>query len=364
MSEHFFDKQISLTEWFQGIKHDDVLKHRDEDNEKRERLRALNKIIDLPFDKPVQFSAVDIAEKTPEFQKYFNEHGSEKCALRLIPYDSSLEKLRMRGLTVHDVVTDWFPKQNIDPEKYRADFMGHSDVNYWSTIFVVTDKGITGEIIADSHEKLTQGFYDEHKPIMFSYDFKTWTLSRQDEEAQKHLEHLISFLYVNDSDKQLLLINKLNAKFVSRYLKGYFESVDTDQGVWFIDYNRLLVDDIPQFLTDEKISAHTVSGNCASGGVAKGRVRIISDPEDDSYFSDGDILVCDMTSPQYVPFMVKAGGIVTDRGGITSHAAIVARELKKPCIVGTDTATEVLKNGDFVEVDADNKVVKVLEKVS
>jgi pyruvate,water dikinase len=60
--------------------------------------------------------------------------------------------------------------------------------------------------------------------------------------------------------------------------------------------------------------------------------------------------------------MEKAAGFVTDEGGITCHAAIIAREMKKPCVIATKFATRVLKDGDLVEVDADNGVVRILEK--
>ena len=67
-----------------------------------------------------------------------------------------------------------------------------------------------------------------------------------------------------------------------------------------------------------------------------------------------------MTSPDFLPAMKKSAAFITDEGGITCHAAIVAREMKKPCIVGTKVATKKLKDGDFVEVDADHGIVKVL----
>jgi pyruvate,water dikinase len=69
------------------------------------------------------------------------------------------------------------------------------------------------------------------------------------------------------------------------------------------------------------------------------------------------VLVCEVTTPNYVPLMQKAVAIVTDQGGILSHAAIVARELKKPCIVGTGNATKILKTGQIVSVDANNGAV-------
>jgi pyruvate,water dikinase len=74
----------------------------------------------------------------------------------------------------------------------------------------------------------------------------------------------------------------------------------------------------------------------------------------------GDILVTSMTTPDYVPAMERAAAFITDEGGLSCHAAIVAREMKKPCIIGTKIATKVLKDGDIVEVDANQGIVKKL----
>ena len=79
-----------------------------------------------------------------------------------------------------------------------------------------------------------------------------------------------------------------------------------------------------------------------------------------SKFNDNEILVASMTRPEYVPLMKKAKAIITDEGGITCHAAVVSRELKVPCIIGTQIATTKLSDGDFVEVDADNGIVRIL----
>ncbi len=108
-----------------------------------------------------------------------------------------------------------------------------------------------------------------------------------------------------------------------------------------------------------------IKGIIVSKGVKSkisGKVKILLDPYEISTFNDGDILVCPMTSPEYVFAMKKAGAIITDNGGLTSHAAIVSRELGKPCIAGTKIATQVLHDGDLVEVDADKGVVRIIKK--
>jgi len=81
-------------------------------------------------------------------------------------------------------------------------------------------------------------------------------------------------------------------------------------------------------------------------------VRLLEDPHETTAFNDGEVLVAHMTTPDWVPLMRKASGIVTDSGGMTCHAAIVSRELRIPCIVGTGEATKVLRDGELVTVDA------------
>ncbi len=95
--------------------------------------------------------------------------------------------------------------------------------------------------------------------------------------------------------------------------------------------------------------------------IIRGKVRIVFDPIRDK-FSKGEILVSGMTRPEFVPLMKKAKAIITNEGGITTHAAIVSRELKIPCIIGTKVATDILKNGDLVELNTEKGVVKILNK--
>ncbi|MFA7286103.1 MAG: PEP-utilizing enzyme [Patescibacteria group bacterium] len=101
-----------------------------------------------------------------------------------------------------------------------------------------------------------------------------------------------------------------------------------------------------------------VTGQTAQPGYAKGVVKIIIRAKDIAKMNKGDILVSIATDPDIVPAMKKAGAIVTDQGGITSHAAIVSRELNKPCVIGTKYGSKIFKDGDIVEVDATNGIVR------
>lgn len=105
-----------------------------------------------------------------------------------------------------------------------------------------------------------------------------------------------------------------------------------------------------------------VSGtvSCLGSSSIKGEAQIILRNEEIANFKPGNILVTVMTNPYFIPIMKKAGAIVTDEGGITCHASIVSRELNIPCITGTRCATKIFNDGDIVEVDALNGIVKKL----
>jgi len=100
-----------------------------------------------------------------------------------------------------------------------------------------------------------------------------------------------------------------------------------------------------------------LKGSSASAGLGGGPVKIIHSPSEIDKILEGDVLVTEMTTPDYVPAMKRASGIVTDAGGRTCHAAIVSRELGIPCVVGTETATETLKAYDAVTVDGSKGLV-------
>jgi len=120
-------------------------------------------------------------------------------------------------------------------------------------------------------------------------------------------------------------------------------------------------DELESFLyhTSEN-NAQKITGTVAFKGQAIGIARVIQDPKSEEAFNEGDILVTGMTHVDYLPIIRKVAAIVTDAGGVLSHAAIVARELKKPAIIGTKNATKIIKSGDKIEVDANNGIVTIL----
>lgn len=110
-----------------------------------------------------------------------------------------------------------------------------------------------------------------------------------------------------------------------------------------------------------KIDDNEISGMSANGGIVIGNVKILLNYKDVEKVKKGDIIVATMTTPDYISAMEKASGFITDEGGITCHAAIISREFGVPCIVGTVNATSKLKDGQKVELDAYNGIVKLLD---
>jgi len=160
------------------------------------------------------------------------------------------------------------------------------------------------------------------------------------------------------ADKKIIELAKIAQKIEEHY--GDFPQ-DVEWGyaknakIWIVQTRPVTTLDVQgskfevrEDVVDEKL---LLEGAGASPGVAVGPVRIIPSAKQIDKVKKGDILVTEMTNPDFVPAMKRAAAIVTDKGGRTSHAAIVSRELSIPCVVGTGQATAMLKSGETVTVD-------------
>ncbi len=168
--------------------------------------------------------------------------------------------------------------------------------------------------------------------------------------AKTHYSHL-NLLSLTNVELSNYLTSKIlpiesvlaerNNGYAIVFTHGHFNNCS---GQTVLEIERL----VAQKFSDSKM----LKGKTAYPGFVVGHVAIVFDPFNAPNFKDGDILVTGMTRPEFLPLMKKAGAFVTDAGGMLSHAAITARELKKPCVVGTEVATKMLNDGDLVEVDA------------
>lgn len=141
-----------------------------------------------------------------------------------------------------------------------------------------------------------------------------------------------------------------------------------ENGETIFNYGTKALEDMKKLYPElfEEKNIKEFKGSIANAGKARGNVVIVPPKDLESLekinkkFNKGDILVTSMTQPNTILLMEKAAAFVTDEGGILCHAAIISREMNKPCIIGTKIATKVLKDGDLVEVDADKGIVRKL----
>ncbi|MBS3121507.1 hypothetical protein J4434_01310 [Candidatus Woesearchaeota archaeon] len=134
-----------------------------------------------------------------------------------------------------------------------------------------------------------------------------------------------------------------------------------EQGIHFVS-GKVVEDFVEEIkgMTEQQVAR--LYGNVANPGKVEGIAKIIFITSDMIKMEKGDILVSPCTRPEYVPAMKKASAIITDEGGITSHAAIVSRELGVPCIVGLRNATDVIKDGDLILVNANHGIVQIMKR--
>jgi phosphohistidine swiveling domain-containing protein len=166
-------------------------------------------------------------------------------------------------------------------------------------------------------------------------------------------------------DEILDLIDGKKVKVSDREKKNWILAKKTGWKLMSGNEGDNVIKDFNNYFFNPKHSI--LEGTIANKGYHKGKAKVIktifSDRivEETKKFRKGDVLVAQTTGPELMHIIQKAGAIVTDEGGMSSHAAIVSRELNIPCIVGTKTATMMIKDGDLVEVDASKGIVKIIK---
>lgn len=157
-------------------------------------------------------------------------------------------------------------------------------------------------------------------------------------------------------DKYILQLTEIGRKIQEHY----FKPQDIE---WALEKGKLYIIQARPITTLGRAQSQEIKGAGVTGkevilkgapaapGLVSGPVQIVTDIKFLDKVKKGDIMVTDMTTPDFVPAMRRAAGIITNRGGLTSHAAIVSRELGVPCIVGTSTATKILKDGMIVTLN-------------
>jgi phosphoenolpyruvate synthase/pyruvate phosphate dikinase len=225
--------------------------------------------------------------------------------------------------------------------------------------------------------------------------YNTWRNSvafKKEEAMGENLFHFFKYLTIREkinfdplSLMKFLTINEielwLNEELTDTEIENKITSRKNHGFVYLNlkDKSREIIDDVTEvkkiqiyFLRLDKESKKSKSKDEITGQIAysskktvSGKVVIIKDKaelKNKSHLINGNILVAIQTTPHFIPYMKKTKAIITDEGGLICHAAIIAREFKIPCIVGTKIATKVIKDGDFIEVDANKGIIKIIRR--
>ncbi len=201
-----------------------------------------------------------------------------------------------------------------------------------------------------------------HLPLLYETAYRMKI--SQDEIKHLSYEEILSWLrhgygkkFGYSKEKLKIVINKRLSGWAILMWKGQIKTIcDTKNIIEAMEQHHIV-----HMLPSQQ---RVITGSVASRGKVRGRVKIVRNLKELHKVEKGDILVAKMTTPDFMLAINKAAAIVTDEGGVTCHAAIVAREFNIPCITGTRIATKTLSDNDLVEVDAFEGKVRILETIT
>lgn len=351
MNQIGFEKTTSLQKWSKII---ESIFHRHmefEDSKDRELIYSRMHSLGLPHERCIAFAIGKFPTKL-EFEIAVGRLGYPYW-ISAVPNPKLAQLNRQMKLRLYDIKTGWdFVNALPNKKDYKIIVMQYADnPDFKGTALIAkSGHGMAEFITGDRHYIMTRGL-TLTDPMLFNQ------------------EKIIRF--------SKTVPNKMQEKLY-RLVRGIFGHLELQYGVigqnkriTFFDYNeekgyieidKIWTDLQNYFLHIKKHLKKKLYGLPASPGKAVGRCVVLHHETAGVYnkVEKGDILVADTTTPEMTIIMKKVKAIVTDLGGVTSHAAIVCRELKIPAIVGVGNATEHLKTGDMIRVDADRGEIEII----
>jgi phosphoenolpyruvate synthase/pyruvate phosphate dikinase len=351
MNQIGFEKTTSLQKWNKII---ESIFHRHmaiEDSKDRELIYSKMHSLGLPHERCIAFSLGHFPSKL-EFEIAVGRLGYPYW-ISAVPNPKLAQLNRQMKLRLYDIQTGWDFISNLPNKKdYKIIVMQYADnPDFKGTVLISkSGHGFAEFITGDRHYIMTRGLtltdpmlFNQEKIIRFS---KTVPV-----KMQEKLYHLVRGIF--------------------GHLEFQYGVIGQNKRITFFDYNeekayieidKIWTDLQSYFLNIKKQFKKKIYGLPASSGKATGRCVVVHHETAGVYdkIEKGDILVADTTTPEMTIIMKKVKAIITDLGGVTSHAAIVCRELNIPAIVGCGNATEHLKTGDMVRVDADRGEIEII----
>lgn len=250
----------------------------------------------------------------------------------LLPYLSQSKKIENvdEFKKYYEHLVDWWSAMNT-----AFTIPDMSDIDE-KTKKVFLDYRVESEKYTEKMNKVMIVFWNEHFPEFSEYTF--CITPNEVEKISKNRDYITKLEERKNGlfmlDEKIYPLQRLNS---------------------LLEKNQLSLEEISTEGVEE------IKGTSAYAGRTQGQVRKILSFADMSKFKNGEVLVTEMTNPDYLPIMKIASAVITDEGGATCHAAIASRELQIPCVVGTKISTHILQDGDIVDVDATSGVIKKLD---
>lgn len=338
-----------------------------------------------PFTNESAFSKVFSVATAPVHQSFINE--AEIALLRIaakVQQGQSIESPAIISLlTDHQQQFFWTVNNYVKAQILSIDYF-KEEVEAW----LQTGKDLATELTKIERTPIRsrqakEELFAQHelsqdllRLLKVSEDFTRWQDERK--KASYYSIHLGSLILsemakrrsINPGLTKYLLPTEVDAWFNGGHITADQLAdreqksaiiLEPDQGTV---YTGSIVDQIHQsmFATTEDRDIQDLRGLVACTGRAIGTVKRVMSAEEVGKVQEGDILVAVMTTPEFVPAMRQALAVVTDEGGVTSHAAIVSRELAIPCLIGTGSATRVFKTDDEVELNMRTGQIRLLKR--
>lgn len=293
-----------------------------------------------------------------EYDKFLNELKKKK----LESFEKILDKLNIQNDKLKNFL-EYRKLDNLNNKELLKTFINFVNVyqNYFPLFTLpkyfgmVLDENKLSQKIKDKLKK-TRGIADYEK---IQKDFLP--LFFKEVEKRKNIKNDLLFYALPEEIIGLLKNDKIIKSDILKDRKKRILFLTMNGGKTKIFTGSKAKQILKLNIKEEKTETDIIKGNIANKGLVKGQVRVIL-RETDLNNLDNKIVVAPMTSIKFVPYLKNVVGIITNEGGIACHAAIVSRELNIPCIVGTKNATKILRDGDLVELDANNGIVKIIER--
>lgn len=324
-------------------------------------------------EEPIDLLKIAIKKQNGEnICKLLDDHVS-KYGWMLAPVEREFKVFEKRHYEQR--VNDWIKEGNVSDRLNSILFSRkQNDIRFHDT---VEKYHFTDELIELANSIRTfiyfRTFLTEHTDWLFFHGRITLLheIARREEISENDLvmlslDEVVSYLEKQISKEELQSLALSRSKYYAViYISGELitfdgeDALDIEHGFVpsFVENQKKAYQNIGKHV---KMSDTFVEGTICYPGRVVGRVKIVKTLSDCDKVKKGDILVANMTTPNFISAMERAAGFITDQGGITCHAAILSREMKIPCIVGTSIATKVFHDGDRVEVDAYSGIVHLI----